>query len=62
MGYGFEFGGLAFTNVTFLSKATEILNHIPLWLKASRFCLFAYAQPAEVRLRSSVVHASLRSE
>ena len=52
MGSPNEFGWLFAVNVTFHQQATEIWGEIPLRLKASRFCLFAYAQPAKVRLRS----------
>ena len=37
MGYGNEFEWPAFTNVTFRWQATEILNHIPLRLRARGF-------------------------
>ena len=44
-GYGLDFGWLSTVNVTFRWQATEILSHIPLRLKASRFCSFASLNP-----------------
>ena len=51
MGYGRESLWLTEENVTSLSKATEISNHIPLRLRLA-LLLVRFAQPAEVRLRA----------
>ena len=53
MGSPNKFGWLTEENVTFLSKVTEILSHIPAVLR-TLLLLVRFAQPAEVRLRASL--------
>ena len=54
MGYGFESGWLAAVDVTFSLKRHQDFKPYPASANASRFRLFAFAQPAEVRLRASL--------
>ena len=54
MGYGFKSGWLAMVDVTFPLKSHRNFKPYPASAKASRFRLFAFAQPAEVRLRASL--------
>ncbi len=61
MGYGNKFWWLATTNVTFSLEGYPDFEPYPASAKASRFCLFAKAQPAKVRLRKPLC-GFLRSE
>ena len=59
-GYGLDFGWLSTVNVTFRWQATEILSHIPLRLKASRFCSVIHF--AKVRLRKTQAFFSAQND
>ena len=60
-GISFKISVACLLDVTFIAESHPNLLRDPIVAHAPRFCLFAKAQPAKLRLRSAVGHAALRS-